>query len=100
MTFTCSMILMPVITSSIHTVVSHLLDGIRGVKINDKGLIADRKINSGGNKNGNAKNINNNISTNDMQVDYVDISYQFVHVSPINRYFLDYTNGFGKKKSI
>ena len=44
----------------------------RGI-INDQSLIASRKINSGRNINGNAKNINNNISNDDMLVDSSDI---------------------------
>ena len=67
------------------------------VTINDQSLIAARKINSRGNTNGNAKNTNNNISNNDVQVDYGNISYNFVHIAPTNRNFLDYTTGLGQE---
>ena len=65
--------------------------------INDQSLISGRKINSGDNINGNANNTNNNILNDDMQLASGDISYQFVHKSPININFLDYTTGLDQK---
>ena len=68
----------------------------RGI-INDQSLITARKINYGGNINGNAKSTNNNISNDDIQVDSDDISYHFVHIAPTNHDFLDYTTGLGQQ---
>ena len=68
----------------------------RGI-INDQSPIVTSKINYRGNINGNANNTNIDIFNNDMQVDYGDISYHFVHIPPINRNLLDYTTGIGQK---
>ena len=64
----------------------------RGI-INNQSLIAASKINFGGNINGNAKNTNKNISNDDMQVDYGDISYNVLHIAPTNTNFIYYTTG-------
>ena len=61
--------------------------------INDQSLISGRKINSGGNINGNANKINNNISNGFMQVGSGYISYNFVYIAPPNHDFIDYTTG-------
>ena len=68
----------------------------RGI-INDQSIIADSKINSGCNINGNSNNTNKNISNDDMQVDSGDISYHLVHIATTNHDFLDYTTGVGQQ---
>ena len=57
--------------------------------INDESIIDSKRLNTGASRNTNT-NYNNN--EEDFQVDLCNVSYYIVHITPINRDFLDLSN--------